>query len=315
MENYSLLMGGGGDEDGGGDGSGVDGEAFRGTSRSGRNETPVPRILASRWRRLWKVSRPWLSLWGFDAGALYEEAARGSKGDDTIGWRGPTQPHHHVIWATGPYATLGVTAASAGRRTPERKELSGGQESAGKFPPGGEIDAIVTVIDLDIISITITIIFIIITAITTAGHRHRCSNLEGPDGTEKHRVDEIPTAVVHTKGVMLTTAQTLKKEQLLRERGLGLGVVFVHTLTNTDLKGNGLIAGGIGCKVFKWIDDPLDAHHKQLVRDLRDAVWDRDEEIERLQVEIERLQEEKFLLTARKQYETKVIEPVEMKAT
>nr|XP_051188825.1 uncharacterized protein LOC127302412 [Lolium perenne] len=39
---------------------------------------------------------------------------------------------------------------------------------------------------------------------------------------------------------MLTTAQTLKKEQLLRERGLGLGVVFVHTLTNTDLKGNGL---------------------------------------------------------------------------
>ncbi|KAK1680279.1 hypothetical protein QYE76_041127 [Lolium multiflorum] len=43
------------------------------------------------------------------------------------------------------------------------------------------------------------------------------------------------------------------------------------------------IAGGIGCKVFKWVDDPLDAHHKQLVRDLRDAVWDRDEEIERLQ--------------------------------
>ncbi|KAK1553500.1 hypothetical protein QYE76_072056 [Lolium multiflorum] len=62
-----------------------------------------------------------------------------------------------------------------------------------------------------------------------------------------------------------------------------------------------LIAGGIGCQVFKWIDDPLDARHKELVRDLRDAVWDRDEEIERLQVEIERLQEEKFLLAARKQ--------------
>jgi hypothetical protein len=61
------------------------------------------------------------------------------------------------------------------------------------------------------------------------------------------------------------------------------------------------IAGGIGCKLFKWVDDPLDAHHKQLVRDLRDAVWDRDEEIERLQVEIERLQEEKLLLAARKQ--------------
>ncbi|KAK1611956.1 hypothetical protein QYE76_035629 [Lolium multiflorum] len=59
----------------------------------------------------------------------------------------------------------------------EREELSGGQESAGKFPPGGEIDAIVTAIELDIISITITIIFIIITAISTAAPRHRCSNL------------------------------------------------------------------------------------------------------------------------------------------
>ncbi|KAK1686698.1 hypothetical protein QYE76_047546 [Lolium multiflorum] len=68
---------------------------------------------------------------------------------------------------------------------------------------------------------------------------------EGPDGIEKHRVEEIPTAVVHTQGVTLTTAQTLKKDQLLRERGLGLGVVFVHTLTNTDLRGNGLLERGI----------------------------------------------------------------------
>ncbi|KAK1651132.1 hypothetical protein QYE76_068937 [Lolium multiflorum] len=36
MENYSLLMGAAGDEDGGGDGSGVDGEAFGGTSPSRR---------------------------------------------------------------------------------------------------------------------------------------------------------------------------------------------------------------------------------------------------------------------------------------
>ncbi|KAK1651522.1 hypothetical protein QYE76_069327 [Lolium multiflorum] len=62
-----------------------------------------------------------------------------------------------------------VTAA--GRRTPERKELSGGQES-GK-PPEGEIDAIVIVIELDIISITITIISTIITAISSAAPRHR----------------------------------------------------------------------------------------------------------------------------------------------
>ncbi|KAK1605223.1 hypothetical protein QYE76_028896 [Lolium multiflorum] len=63
-----------------------------------------------------------------------------------------------------------------GRRTPERKELSGGQESAGKFLPEGEIDAIAIVIERDIISIIIIIISTIYTAITTAAPRHRCSN-------------------------------------------------------------------------------------------------------------------------------------------
>ncbi|KAK1684880.1 hypothetical protein QYE76_045728 [Lolium multiflorum] len=63
-----------------------------------------------------------------------------------------------------------VTAASAGRRTPERKELSGGQES-GKFPPEGEIDAIAIVIERDIISIIIIIISTIYTVITTAAPR------------------------------------------------------------------------------------------------------------------------------------------------
>ncbi|KAK1649427.1 hypothetical protein QYE76_067232 [Lolium multiflorum] len=54
------------------------------------------------------------------------------------------------------------------------KSSPAGEISSGKFPPEGEIDAIVTVIELDIISITITIIFIIITAISTAAPRHRC---------------------------------------------------------------------------------------------------------------------------------------------
>ncbi|KAK1641975.1 hypothetical protein QYE76_059780 [Lolium multiflorum] len=62
----------------------------------------------------------------------------------------------------------------AGRRTPERKELSGGR--IGEIP-SGEIDAIVTVIELDIITITIIIISTIITAISSAAPRHRCSNL------------------------------------------------------------------------------------------------------------------------------------------
>ncbi|KAK1630168.1 hypothetical protein QYE76_004483 [Lolium multiflorum] len=68
-----------------------------------------------------------------------------------------------------------VTAASAGRRTPERKELR--RAGTGKFPPEGEIDAIAIVIERDIISIIIIIIIsTIYTAITTAAPRHRCSN-------------------------------------------------------------------------------------------------------------------------------------------
>ncbi|KAK1627163.1 hypothetical protein QYE76_001478 [Lolium multiflorum] len=64
------------------------------------------------------------------------------------------------------------------RRTPERKELSGGQESAGEIPPEGEIDAIAIVIELDIISIIIIIISTIYTAITTAAPRHRCITMD-----------------------------------------------------------------------------------------------------------------------------------------
>ncbi|KAK1608442.1 hypothetical protein QYE76_032115 [Lolium multiflorum] len=64
-----------------------------------------------------------------------------------------------------------------GRRTPERKELSG-RNPPGKFPPEGEIDAIAIVIELDIIPIAITIISIIYTAISTAAPRHRCNDLD-----------------------------------------------------------------------------------------------------------------------------------------
>ncbi|KAK1606157.1 hypothetical protein QYE76_029830 [Lolium multiflorum] len=70
-----------------------------------------------------------------------------------------------------------VTAASAGRRTPERKELSAGRNPPGvNSLPEGEIDAIAIVIERDIISIIIIIISTIYTAITTAAPRHRCSN-------------------------------------------------------------------------------------------------------------------------------------------
>ncbi|KAK1693783.1 hypothetical protein QYE76_010480 [Lolium multiflorum] len=67
-------------------------------------------------------------------------------------------------------AAYGSYSRLAGRRTPGRKELSGGRNPPGKFS-GGEIDAIVTVIELDIIAITIIIISTIITVVITAGHR------------------------------------------------------------------------------------------------------------------------------------------------
>ncbi|KAK1626658.1 hypothetical protein QYE76_000973 [Lolium multiflorum] len=64
----------------------------------------------------------------------------------------------------------------AGRRTPREKELSG-EEPPGNSLPEEEIDAIVTVIELDIISITIIIISTVITAVSSAAPRHRRSNL------------------------------------------------------------------------------------------------------------------------------------------
>jgi hypothetical protein len=45
----------------------------------------------------------------------------------------------------------------------------------GNSLPEGEINAIAIVIELDIISIVITIISIIYTAISTAASRHRCN--------------------------------------------------------------------------------------------------------------------------------------------
>ncbi|KAK1631520.1 hypothetical protein QYE76_005835 [Lolium multiflorum] len=99
-------------------------------------------------------------------GRAREEREACARGEDEV-QAGPTER-----------TSRRVTAASAGRRTPERKELSGGQESAGEIPSRGEIDAIAIVIELDIISIIIIIIIsIIYTAITTAAPRHRCNNL------------------------------------------------------------------------------------------------------------------------------------------
>jgi hypothetical protein len=66
------------------------------------------------------------------------------------------------------------TAASAGRKTPEREKLSGRLESAGEIPSRrGEIVAIIIIIAPEFIRIIITIILItstIIFTITTLSH-------------------------------------------------------------------------------------------------------------------------------------------------
>src|SRR4051812_9612946 len=69
------------------------------------------------------------------------------------------------------------SAADAWRKTPERRDLSGRQKSAGEIPPPeGEIIAIVTTIELDFIGIIITITFII-SIIITISTSFRCNIL------------------------------------------------------------------------------------------------------------------------------------------
>jgi hypothetical protein len=70
------------------------------------------------------------------------------------------------------------TAASAGRKTPEREKLSGRQKSIGEIPSRrGEIVAIVIAITPDFIGIIITIILITSTFISTITTPSRCNIL------------------------------------------------------------------------------------------------------------------------------------------
>ncbi|KAK1618325.1 hypothetical protein QYE76_023842 [Lolium multiflorum] len=75
------------------------------------------------------------------------------------------------------YLTKSYSRLCGAENTREKRALRRAEIRRGNSLPEGEIDAIITVIELDIISITIVIISTIITAISTAGHRHRRSNL------------------------------------------------------------------------------------------------------------------------------------------
>jgi hypothetical protein len=70
------------------------------------------------------------------------------------------------------------TAASAGRRTPEREKLSGREKSTGEIPSRrGEIVAIVITIAPDFIGIIVIIISITNTFISTITTLFRCNIL------------------------------------------------------------------------------------------------------------------------------------------
>ncbi|KAK1685577.1 hypothetical protein QYE76_046425 [Lolium multiflorum] len=130
---------------------------------------------------------------------MTEKARRRSREDprwgQTIGRRGPW-PGRATLWCGGPTAPFASFSSRnpssrkpklqrvrrdsrlcGAKNTREKRALWWAGIRRGNFLLEGEIDAIVTAIELDIISITITIIFIIITAISTAAPRHRCSNL------------------------------------------------------------------------------------------------------------------------------------------
>ena len=58
---------------------------------------------------------------------------------------------------------------------------------------------------------------------------------------EAHVFEGAATAVVFSSGVELTAGHTTRMNNYVHERGLGLGAVFVHTITLTDVAHNGLV--------------------------------------------------------------------------
>ncbi|KAK1645348.1 hypothetical protein QYE76_063153 [Lolium multiflorum] len=131
---------------------------------------------------------------------MTEKARRGSREDprwgQTTGRRGPW-PGRATLWCGAPQPLSPPflreilrpeNLSSRGYVVKSHSRLCGAENTRekralrragirGNSLAEGEIDAIVTAIELDIISIAITIIFIIITAISTAAPRHRCNNL------------------------------------------------------------------------------------------------------------------------------------------
>ncbi|KAK1685399.1 hypothetical protein QYE76_046247, partial [Lolium multiflorum] len=92
-----------------------------------------------------------------------------------FGWSEIQVWEHHIdLIAAGSLRSGLQPPLRGGEHQREKSSPAGGNQ---EIPSGGEIDAIVTDIELDIITIAIIIISTIITAVITAGPRHRRSNL------------------------------------------------------------------------------------------------------------------------------------------
>ncbi|KAK1694249.1 hypothetical protein QYE76_010946 [Lolium multiflorum] len=141
----------------------------------------------------WEECRRQVHRFSDDGGSQGEEE-RSHVGQTTAA-RPRAWPRHPVLWGPhSPFRLLffaysfvpkpkpqrgphgGLQPLSRGGEHQREKSSPAGRNPPGKFPPGGEIDAIAIVIERDIISIIIIIISTIYTAITTAAPRHRCSN-------------------------------------------------------------------------------------------------------------------------------------------
>ncbi|KAK1652962.1 hypothetical protein QYE76_070767 [Lolium multiflorum] len=164
----------------------------------------------------------------------------------------------------------------------------------------GEIDAIVTAIELDIISITIIIISTIITTISTAGHRHRCSNLdqaheneqpqaieeaqvEGQDGDPNDQVDQVTPPRPRKTKEEIEARRLARRDRNLELRGHThdkvLGDVRAKVSTRRQLENfshhHAYISLVEPKKVFEALEDSdwLEAMHEELNNFKRNKVW------------------------------------------
>jgi hypothetical protein len=59
--------------------------------------------------------------------------------------------------------------------------------------------------------------------------------------SESEHFEENATVVVYSNGIKPSTTNLRRMNEIIAERGLGMGAVLVHKLTNTDMSNTGLV--------------------------------------------------------------------------